>query len=170
MRHMVSAVQVVVDVDLPVAVNVVSAAIKELQPADPERRNALHDSPEKFVQRRSFRIEVHEYETLPHFDSDRHKAVVRAAEVLHAFELGHAFERTIQTILPTVVRTLQDLRLSTRLRNNGGRMMATHVEKSAQRPIHAAHNNDGLTRDACRDKVSSILQLACTCDELPRLA
>src|ERR1035437_462637 len=142
---MISAIQVVIDVDLPVAVNVIGPAVEVVQLADAQRHNALDQTAEKLLQGRSLGIEVHEHKALPGFNADWNQAVLTAIKVLHAIELRHAFERSIQTVFPTVVRTLQNLRVAAGLGHDCRGMMPAHVVESAQRAVASANDNDGLS-------------------------
>src|SRR5579864_5730432 len=83
---MVSAIQIIVDVYLPVAMNVISSAIEIVELADAERSDALHQATEKLLQRRRLRVEVHKDETLPGFHPDRNQTILRAIKVLHSLE------------------------------------------------------------------------------------
>src|SRR5215469_3658768 len=112
MRYVVSAVEIVVDEDFPIAMNIVSAAIEVMQLVDAERSDARHDAAKEFMQRGRVRIEIDKDETLPGFNPDRQQAVVRALEVLHALEFRHAFQRSVEAVFPAVIGTLQDRGLS----------------------------------------------------------
>src|SRR5579862_2153084 len=140
MRHVISAVEIIVDVDLPVAVDVVSPAIKIMKLADAERSDALHQSAKKFLQRRSLRIEIYEHKTFPGFDADGKQTVLSAIKVFDSVEFGHAFERAIQAILPAVIRTLQHGCLTAKLGDHGGGVMPADVVKTAQRAVASAHD------------------------------
>src|ERR1700678_3685409 len=109
---MVAAVKVVIDKYFPVAVDVESAAIEIMKLADAERRHALYQPAQKLAQGPSLRIEIHEDKNLPSFDSDRNKAILCAVEIPHTIELRHAFQGAVQSVLPAMVRTLQNGRLT----------------------------------------------------------
>src|SRR5258708_34441423 len=111
MRHVIAAIEIIVDENFPVAVNVISGAVEEVQLADSEGRNALDQPSEELLQRRSLGVEIHEDETLPDFDAYRHQAVLSAVEVFYSLELRHALQRSIQRIIPTVVGTTNQARL-----------------------------------------------------------
>src|ERR1700682_6249570 len=127
MRNVISAIEKIVDEDLPVAMDVVGAAVEEVQLADSQRRDAFDQSSEEFLQGRSMRVEVYEDETLPYLDANRHQAVLSAVEVFYTLELGHAFQRSVQTVVPTVIGTTQQRCLTTRLGYDGRGMMTTHI-------------------------------------------
>src|SRR5579864_3664382 len=164
---MVSAIQIIVDVYLPVAMNVISSAIEIVELADAERSDALHQATEKLLQRRRLRVEVHKDETLPGFHPDRNQTILRAIKVLHSLELRHAFERSVEAIFPTVVWTLQHHRLAAWLRHHRGGVMTAHVVESAKRAIASAHHNYRLSGQPRRDEFSRLLQLIGTSNQLP---
>src|SRR5579864_2635868 len=115
--------------------NVVGPAVEIMELADAKRGNALHQTAQEFLQWRRLRIEVHEYEALPGFDADRNQTILSAIEVLHSLELRHSFERSIETVLPAVVWTLQNRRLTARRCHHRRGMMPAHVVEGAQRSI-----------------------------------
>ena len=116
------------------------------------------------------RVEVHEHKAFPGFDADGNQAVLGAVKVLHAIELGHAFERSIETVFPAVIGTLQNLRVTAGLGDDGCGVMAAHVVESAQCAVAAAHDDDGLSGEARGDEFSRLLQLIGAGDELPGFA
>src|SRR5579871_3410532 len=119
MRNVIAAIEVVVDEHLPVAMNVVGAAIEIVQLADAQRRDSLDQASEKFRQRPGMAVEIDEDKTFPGFDANRYQPVLPAIEILHAFELRHAFQGAIESIIPSVIRTMQQRRHSAGLRNHG---------------------------------------------------
>src|SRR5579884_3067557 len=170
MRNVISAIEIVIDKDFPVAVYVIGAAIEKMELADAERRDALYQSAKEFMERLSMSVEVHKNEALPCLYANGKQAVLRTIEILYSFELGHPFERAIEAVLPAVVRTLQDLGMTAGLRDDRGRMMAANVEKSSHDAIGTAHDDNGLSGESSGNEVSRILQLAGASDQLPGLA
>src|SRR5580698_8493641 len=69
-----------------------------------------------------------------------------------------------------MVRTLQDLRMAARLGHDCGCVVPTNVVEGTQRALAPTDNDDGLSREPCRHKVSRLLQLIGAGDELPGLA
>ncbi len=59
MRHVISAVKIIIHENFPVAGDVVGAAVEVVQFADAQRRHALHQPAKKSLQRRRLRIEIH---------------------------------------------------------------------------------------------------------------
>ena len=90
-------------------------------------------------------VEIDEDEALPGFDSNGNKSVLRAIEILDAFELGHAFEGTIEAIVPAVIGTMQKRSLAAGFGHDGGGVMAADIVESAQSTVAAADDDDRLT-------------------------
>src|SRR5262249_7701603 len=89
-RDVVSPVEVVIDKHLPVAVDVVSAALEQMKIADAKRGHPFHEASQEFPQRSRVWIEVHEHKAFPGLDTDRQQSVLRPIEVFNALELRHA--------------------------------------------------------------------------------
>src|ERR1700728_4437391 len=89
MRDVVAAVKIVIDKDLPVAMDVVGAAVEVVKLADGERRDALYESSERCGERRRVIIEINEDEAFPGFRANGNKAILRAVEILESLELRH---------------------------------------------------------------------------------
>src|SRR5215471_12305698 len=107
-RDVISAVEIVIDIHLPVTVDVVSAALEKMKVADAERSDSLHQTAQEFAQRSRIGIEVNEDKALPGFNTNRQQSVFRTVEVLNALELRHALERAIESIFPAMVGALQN--------------------------------------------------------------
>ena len=115
-------------------------------------------------------VEVHENETLPSFDANGEQAVLRAVEILHAVELGHAFERAIEAVIPAMIRTMQHGSLSAGLSDNGGGVVTADVVEGAENVVVAANYNDRFTGHRGGHKLTRRLQLVRAGDELPAFA
>src|SRR5208283_6249778 len=118
MRHVIAAIQVVIDKYLPVTVNVITLGRKVVQLTQPERSHALWQSPEKLRQRSSFRIQIHKNKLFPSLHLRRDEPVVLTFEVLDSIELRHPLKRPIQPVIPSVIWTMQDRSLPARLRHH----------------------------------------------------
>src|ERR1700722_7006903 len=132
-----------------------------MQPADIEGRNALHQSAEEFLQRRSLRIEIHEHETLPGFNADGDQTILSAVEIFHAVEFRHAFERSVESVFPAVVRALQYRGLTASLRDYCGGVVPADVIEGAQRAVTSAHDYDRLSGETGGNQFSRLGQLVC---------
>src|ERR1022692_146445 len=159
MRHVISAIEIVVDEHLPVAMDVIHAAVEAMQFAHIERRHSLHQPAKKIWQRRGFWIEIHEHELFPDLDLHRRQAILLAVKVLYPVELRHALQRTVQSIIPTVIRAMQDRSLSARFGNYRGSMVAAHVVEPPQCTVITAHHDNRLSRDIRRNKLPGPLHL-----------
>ena len=115
-------------------------------------------------------IQVDEYEAFPGFDSNGDEAILRTIEILHAFEFGHTFERTIEAIIPAVIGTMQNRGLTARLGYHRSGVMAANVEEGAQDTVVTADYNDGLTCNHSGDELARAFHLIGTRHQLPRFA
>src|ERR1700682_4305138 len=107
MRNVISAIEIIVDEDLPVAMDVVGGAVEEVQLADSERRDAFDQASEEFLKRRSLWVEIYKDKTFPYLNAHRNQTVLSPLKVLDPLELRHAFQGSIQAVVPAVVRTTQ---------------------------------------------------------------
>src|SRR5665811_159303 len=170
MGHVIPAVEVIIDVDLPVAMYVVAPTVEVVQFADAERCNAHHQSAEKLLQRRGLGVEVHEHEALPGFHADGNQSVLSTIEVLHAIELRHALEKAVEAVFPAVVRTLQNLRVTAGLSHNGGSMVTADVIEGAQRTVGSTNDDDWFSGQPRGYKVPRLLHLIGAGNQLPGFA
>jgi len=119
------------------------------------------------VQRTSGGIEIDEDQRLPGIDLDRNQAVVFALEILHAVELGHALERAVEAVVPAMIGTMQDRRLSAGLSNDCCSVMPADVEKRAQHAVGPANRNDRLASYCRTHKLTRLFHLIDATDDLP---
>ena len=108
-RHVVAAVQVVVDEHLPVAVEHIPPALDPLQRRQPKRRDARNQVGAEERVERSTGIDADENPRLPHADRQRHQPVRGAVEVAHAGEVGRPLELAAQRVGPPVIRAAQQV-------------------------------------------------------------
>lgn len=130
----------------------------------------MHQAAEKFVKREGVIVEVDKDEALPGFDANRNESILRAIEILYAFELGHPFQRTVETVVPAVIRTMQVRSVTAGLSHDGSGMVAADIVETAQNSVISANYNNGFTGYAGADKLSGPIQLIGARNELPRLA
>ena len=169
--NVIATVEIVIHVHFPVAIQGVNAAVKIFQfLGEPQRRDKSRNRPEKIPQRRRAPIQVHKYKILPGIDLHGDEAIVLAFEILYAVEFGHAFERTIEAVVPSVIRTMQDGGLSAGLGHDGCRVMTAHVVEGAQDAVVSAHRYQRLIRYCCGHKLSGLFHLIDSADHLPRFA
>src|SRR5438270_10016149 len=168
--YVISAVEIVIDIHLPIAMNIVRSAIEIMQFADAEGRDALHQAAQKFLQGRGIGIKVHEDKAFPGLNANWKQPVLSTIKIQNAFEFRHAFQRSIQPIFPTVVRTLQDLCMAAGLSNNRGGVVPADVVEGAQSSLGAANDYDRLSRKPGADEVPWHPQLIGAGNQLPCLA
>ncbi len=132
MRNVVPAIQIVVHIHFPVAVQCVNAAVEVFQSlAKMQRRHQFRSLPKKFQQRCREPIQVDENKILPRVHLYRHEPIFRPIEIAHALEFHHPFQRPIVPISPPVIRAPKLLRAALRLRHHRRRMMPANVVERA---------------------------------------
>src|SRR5438128_2419937 len=104
----VIAFEIIVDVDLPVAVNVPVLAGRELHGREIAVTDQRRQVCERFTERRAMRIEIHKHERSARFDSKLRQAVLLLAEALDSVKLWRAEQASFKRIAPTVVSALKD--------------------------------------------------------------
>ena len=159
MGYVVAAIEIVIDEDLPVAMDVESATVEVMKFADAEGGNAFSQAAEKVGERHCIIVEVDEDEALPGFDSYGNQTVLRAIKILDSFEFGHTFQRTVESVVPAMIRTVQDGGLAAGFGYDGGSVVATDVVKGAQGPIVTANNYEGFSSNCGRDESPGRLDL-----------
>ena len=152
-RHVVAAVEIIVHVNFPVAVESVFTPVEKMELLERQRLNHSGQAAQKIPQRAGMRIEIHEYEFLPDIHLHGHKSVLGAVKICHAFEFGHALQRAIEPVRPAVVRAAQVLGFSARLGHHCGSVVAADIEEGAQHPVIPANDHHRFTGYFCR-KVS----------------
>lgn len=90
--NVIAAVEIIVDVHFPVAVERVDAAIEEVQFfGEFQRRDEYGNFAEKFCQRRGLAIEIDENKIFPGVDAHGNESVIGAIEIADALEFHHSF-------------------------------------------------------------------------------
>src|SRR5271170_3781144 len=129
MRHMISTVEIVIDIHLPVALQLIFFARMKVKGREPERLHALHKITKKLPKRLSIRSQIHKDKVLPSLNSNWHKPVLFAPEITNPGKLRHPLEAAIQPIIPSVIRAAKRLRLSTGSSHDSRSMMPAYVIK-----------------------------------------
>jgi hypothetical protein len=148
MGDVIAAVEIVVDVDLPVAIQGIDAAIevsellRELQRGDEFRNGA-----EEFAKRGGLGIEIDEDEIFPGVYGDGDKTILRAIEIADAVEFDHAFEGAVDAVGPAVIGAAKLFGAAVGFRDDGGGVMAADVVEGAELRVVAADDDDGLAGD-----------------------
>ena len=100
----IAAVEIVVDVDFPVAIKRVDAAVEEMKFFGQFKRgDELRDYAERIAQGHGMAVEIDKHEIFPSVHANRDQTVVCAVEVADAVKLDHAFQRAIDSVGPAVV-------------------------------------------------------------------
>jgi len=164
----VAAVEIVVQVDFPVAIQRVDAAVEifhffgELQRGDDFRNPA-----EKILQRRGAPVQIHEHKILPGVHLDGNEAIFRAVEIADAFKLDHTFESAIDSVGPAVVGAAELFRAALRLGDDGGGVMAADIVESAELVVIAARDDNGFAGNVRSEEISFFADLVDAADGLP---
>ena len=91
--NVVAAVEIVIHVDFPIALERIDAAVEKFELfGELERRNEIGNFTEKLLKRSGFTVEIDEDEILPSLHGDGDKTVFRAIEIADAVKFDHAFE------------------------------------------------------------------------------
>src|SRR6202022_1137320 len=133
----VIALEIVVDVYLPVAVQLPVLAAGEAVSAVVALAQVVEQLGAEVVAKRDGVIaQVHEHEIVPRLHAKLRKAEVRAIEALDAFHLRRREQPAIETVRPSVIAALQDRSLARAFRNRAGAMTAD-VRHRAQNVVTA---------------------------------
>ena len=132
-RHVVPAVQIIVHVDFPIAVQRVDAAVEIVEIFRKlERRHEFRHFTQKFLQRPCRSVEIHEDKVLPAVDAYGNQAIVRPVEVAHTVEFHHALQCAIIPIGPPVIGAAELFGASLFFRDHRGGMVAANVVERAE--------------------------------------
>src|SRR5262249_40279821 len=99
---------------------------------------------------------------------DRNQSILLAFEVPDTIKFRHAFERTIQPVVPAVIWAVQNRSLSALFHHHSCSMMSADVIESAQHSIIAANDNDRFSSDIGSYKLTGFFQLVSPSHQLPR--
>src|SRR5271166_219835 len=167
MRHVVSAIEVVIDKHLPVAPQRVHAALEEMQMREVERGDAAYQPAEKVGKRSGLRIEIHKDELLPRRDLHGHQTVLGAIEVAHAFKLRSAFQRAVESVAPAVIRAAEKCGIALNFGDYRRRVMTADIVEGTKLAVGGAHDDKRLAGEVRGDKLSGAPQLVKTGNDLP---
>src|SRR5205823_9016730 len=154
-RHVVAAVEIVVDINFPITLQRIDVAIEEFKfPGELERRNELGNSAEKILERTGFAVEIDVDEIFPGVDGDGDEAVFGAVEIAYAVEFDHTFERAVVAVGPPVVGAAEILGAALRFVDNSGGVVAADVIKGAEQIVVAARDDDGLAGEIGGEEIT----------------
>src|SRR5579875_3667769 len=142
MRDVIAAIEIVIHIYFPVAIEIVDAALEKMEIAQLERLYTSGQPTQKIAQRFREIVEVHENKIFPRIHARRHQAILRAIKAADAVKIGRAFQRTVCTVGPAVIRAAKIGDASGRFGGYRGGVMAADVVKGAQRVIGVAYDNN----------------------------
>ena len=145
----VVTLEVVVDVDLPVACQVPLPAHHPLHPFGVEFLRPRRDVLEKMGQWRRLVVQVAEDERAPRRDLHRQQVHILGTEVGRPLHLRRANQGAGERIGPAVVFALHRLPLAAAGRHRAGAVQADVVEAAQRLPV--AHDHDRLPGDVDDD-------------------
>ena len=164
----IAAVEIVVDVDFPVAIEGVDAAIEVLELLrELQRGDEFRDGAEEFAKRGGLGIEIDEDEIFPGVDANGDEAILRAVEIANTVELEHAFEGAVDAVGPAVIGTAKLRGAAVGFRDDGGRVMAADVVEGAELRVLAADDDDGLSGDVGGEEGAVFMNLIEAASNLP---
>src|SRR6267142_3456786 len=127
----VIALEVVIYVNFPVAIDDVVAALRELQSLELEASRLLWNLPQVGGKRLGLGVEIHEDELAPSFAAQRHHAHGATVEEFDAFDVRRSNQAAVQCVGPAVVLAAQNIFGAAALRD-GSRAMTANVAESAK--------------------------------------
>ncbi len=146
--NVIAAVEIVVDVDFPVAIESVDAAIEVLELLrELQRGDEFRNGAEEFAKWGGLGIEIDEDEIFPSVDTDGGKTILRAIEIADPLELDHAFEGAVDAVGPAVIGAAKLFGAAVGFGDDGGGVMAADVVEGAELRVAAADDDDGLAGD-----------------------
>ena len=160
------ALEIVVDVDLPVARDLVVHRPKSAHALERQRAALLGDRGDRLRQRRRLRIEVDEQHPAPFFDAKLRQPVRGAVEVPHAVPFGRRAQSPVEPVGPAVIPASQGHRPARGARHGSG-PMAADVRKRPTDPVLAPRHDDRLSPDVAREVVAGHRRRSGRTDELP---
>jgi hypothetical protein len=142
----VAAVEIVIDVHLPVARQFVLDPAGEFEPVDLARR-PRGERGEVILDRLLRRVQMYPNEWAPDRDRDGDETVVLLAEFLNAVELGRAAELAGEVVRPAVVAAAKLGGGAARLVQDRGGAVSADVEEGPENTVLRPHDQDRLAGD-----------------------
>jgi len=142
----VVALEIVVNVNLPIAIDDVVAALGKLQAFKLKTTRLLRNLTEIRGQGLGLQIDIHKDEPFPGFAAKRHHAHGAAVEKFNTVNVRRTNQAAIQSISPAVILATQNVLAAAAKRDRTG-TMAANVAESTQFPLLVANDDDGFTCD-----------------------
>lgn len=166
--NVVTAVEIIVHVDFPVAVQRVDPAIEVVELfGELERRDEFGNFAEKFPEGSGSAIEIDEDEIFPNVYAHGNKAVIGAIEIADALELDHALQDAIVAVGPAMIGAAELFGTTVGFENDGGGVMAADVVKGAEFAIIAPDYDERFFVDVNGEELAGILDVIEVADDLP---
>src|SRR5215472_17712463 len=115
-------------------------------------------------------MEINEDEGFPGFDLHWNEAVVFSLEILHTVKFRHAFQGAVESVVPPVVRAVQDRRNPALFSDNLGGVMTADVVERAQRAVASADGYDRFASYRRGHELARLFHLIDASDDLPCFA
>src|SRR5260370_1317768 len=166
--NVIAAVEIVVDVDLPVAIEGIDAAIEVLQLLrELQRGDEFRNGAEEFAKRGGLGIEIDENEIFPGVDADGDEAILRAIEIADSIELDQAFEGAVDGVGPAVIGAAKLLGGAVGFGDDGGGVMAADIVEGAKLRVVAANDDDGFAGEVGGEEITISGDLIEAAGDLP---
>ena len=163
----VVALEEVVDVDLPVARELVAVAAQVAHRGQVDRRDAFGDAGVDLVERRHVVAQRHEHQALPFVHAQRRQADVLDLEVAGVLHLRRAAQLAGEGVGPAVVLAVQRLGALAVAQRERPRAVAADIWKCAQHAVLPAHQQHRHAGDLLDHVVARLGQQALVRHQLP---
>ena len=160
-RHVVAAVEVVVDEHLPVAVDGIVPARVKRQLVHAVRRQLVGEITQRLFERSRRFIEIDPGPVLPGLHPHRRQAMIQFVESGRVVHARRPLQRTVEPVGPAVVRALQVLEAraerATFVPHHARGVMAADIVKAAD-AVFAAHQHQRLVAELPGDELAHLGQ------------
>src|SRR5215510_3984770 len=135
-RDVVSAIQVIIDKNFPVAFERVMAPLHPAEVLQMQHLQVCDQIDAEIAwERRAVPIELNKYPVLPDLSLNRQQTICGSIEIANPCEIRCSTKFSLKRVGPTMIGTAQALCLSFRFSLDGGCVVAADVEKATQNPI-----------------------------------
>jgi len=166
--HVVTAIEIIVHVNFPVAIEGVDSAIEAVELfGELQRSSECGNFAEEIEEGRGLAIEIDEEEVFPDVEAHGNEAVIGAVEIADAFKFHHALEGAIVAVGPAVVRAAKLLCATFFLGNDGGGVMAADVAEGAELAVIAADDDKRFVVEVDGEELAGIFDLIEAAGDLP---
>src|SRR5256885_3995545 len=135
------ALEIVIDIDLPVAIDDIVATLGKLQTIELETARLPGNLAEVNGERLGLQVEIHQDKLLPGLAAERHHAHGAAVKELNAFDIGCADQTAIKRVRPAGILATEDI-LAAAAQGDGSGAVAANVAKSTQLSLLVTDDDD----------------------------